>query len=289
VCHSQPFLLDMDSSQSSNSVDVLDLRILRHPAHPGSRVARCPFDDLEVSILAALYVRFLPVYLSDQSAFIRVLIDKVVKLFRVPQSTYSTANALITRPGFSDMRILLDHFDNLRVQGCIHRLSNLADEVEPRVVAGSLGIAAGPRPLFVLPKIESCLFCGLELSPRLWKARGCGSYAGFCWGYHYTSGAIQVVMFHKTCTCGTVYSLQTYTPGYKILGTVPDILFQLLSIVAQLQVLRSGDTPALLMILVSCFVQEICRLKCGTYCYLQRSNTQNGFKSIVSRLCITRS
>lgn len=196
------------------SVPVHILRNARHPQRPRF----CAFDDLQTSLLLSLFLRFRDVYNVDKKLLAKVLYDEVVcDLESV--SSYTKEKQFLKQEcvqfSLDNVTKLLEHFasfDNTL-------LRSLDEQYVDKVSSGS-GTSGTLFRVIVLPRISQCLFCpssALSVKVKTHKV-GYKAPGGYSWAYALGSGARIAAVCEARCPqCETVYKLQTYTPGSKIL------------------------------------------------------------------------
>lgn len=187
------------------------LRNVWHPAKP----TNTPFDDLQVSILAALFVRFRPLYDVNRPLLCKVLHQEVIEHLEAKQSYTAEKTVLrqeCVQVSVDNVKELLCHFDSLPLEA----LASLEDVYARQISDKS---ERTQFQLIVTPRITECLFCSscpLTVKIRThkcgWKAPG-----GHSWAYSLHTGATVAAVCESCCPkCKTVYKLQSYTPGAGI-------------------------------------------------------------------------
>lgn len=199
--------------------------VLRNVKHPARPIAfHSPFDDFEISILANFFSRYWPLYRSDPNSFSQVVFSHLVSILRTNIAcSYQVEKSGMkwTEPELQDVSDLFAHFCTLP-PGLLQGYDNIAHRAA--LLDKLFGAETHGTPFsFVQPRISHCLFCPDEkLLVKATTTRAGGKApGGYCWGYDMSSGASNVVLCKGTCcNCGSVYSLQTYTPGDEILQSI---------------------------------------------------------------------
>jgi hypothetical protein len=214
----------MDSNPCTCALTTVLKRIpdavLRNLSHPANPRLFSVFDDLQVSTLASLFLRFRAVYESDAAQLSRVLHFFIGEKLASSKFSYNdTKQQMISQETpeitVADVQDLLSHFSTLG-EGV---MKSWAECLEGPV---SLSLFRCNMPHMIAPVIKTCIFCKTSLQLAI-KTQKCGGKApgGHSWSYTYSGGAGVAVVCNSTCRqCETVYSMQTYTPGQMIMRRI---------------------------------------------------------------------
>lgn len=195
------------------------VRNLRHPAHNNNAC----FDDHDVTFLASLYLKLQPLYCSEPRTVVQacyaVYQDVRSQKVGLGVANYDKAKMECQQPfhlpAMGDIADLFRHFGQLDPLLLRPWSEVVAEDVAGKAAKGSAG------SLMVLPSIKECLFCPggtLDVSIRRVSGGGCAK-GGHLWAYEYINAGQVAILFKSTCCqCLTDYSLQTYTPGERILA-----------------------------------------------------------------------
>ena len=207
------------------SVPTSLLRSLRHPANPENTV----FDDLEVEFLASVFVKYRSVYEVQPKAVATALTKVVQELHDDHTADESMRTSYNLEKNFysqeclpvrqSDTEALLHHFSR-KHPSILRPWSEL---LKPKISHDILGKAGAFGDFIrVSPIIHQCLFCDHVLEETILSAIGGDrSIGGRSWAYCLDTGACVALVGQRKChLCGTIYNLQTYTPGPSILTDI---------------------------------------------------------------------
>jgi hypothetical protein len=211
----------MNSSPSMYTQPAVSKRVpdtvLRNLSHPANPRVSAVFDDLQVTTLASLFLKFRPAFDSDPAQLSRVLHVFIGEKLACSKFSYrDTKHQMLSQDTpeitVSDVQWLLSHFATLEERV----LQSWAECLEGPV---SLSLYSCNKPRLIAPAINSCIFCKTSLQPAI-KTQKCGGKApgGHSWVYTYSGGA---EVGNSTCKqCETIYSMQTYTPGPTLMQKI---------------------------------------------------------------------
>lgn len=207
------------------SVPLDLLRNIRFPARPDL----CPFDDLTVAILADFFADNRDLYDVEKEGVCEGLYTNVVKKL-AEQCSYSDSREELGFPTpeyeLQDVRDLLAHFetcedDQLRSFYQLHQRQ--ARNRALKLPSAWKSSVCKTDIVVVRPCISVCMYCDNQpLTTAIKHQSSWGSaQGGHSWCYSLNEGAGIAAVCESTCKkCGTLYRLQTYTPGDQILQKI---------------------------------------------------------------------